>query len=181
MTPADLGAIKQRLDQLEATQTQLTQSTREIDKFGVISAMEKELVTAYSTLMDANQPLLARVKQVEQLKRYGYFDDNALRAVTDLYQATENLNEKAGVLNALRGNITPALRDQILTDLDTEVQGGNQAPRFRYTAIEALEPMAQDSAVQPWLQHLAQSDPEPKLAARAAQALGLAPERSPEK
>jgi hypothetical protein len=177
----DLGLLKQQLDELEARQTQIAQFTRDIDKYGVIDTMEKELVAAYATLMDTNQAFWARIKQVGQLKRYGYLDEKALAAVTDLYHQTGDFNEKGGVLAALKGSVTPAFRDQILTDLNAEIATGNHSARFRYHAIEALEPMLPDPAVQYWLHHLAQSDPEPKLANRAGQALGLAPPGGPRK
>ena len=173
--PAEIARINQRLDQVEATQTELARQAREFDKYGLVSAMEKDLVTAYSTLMDTNQNLMTRVRQAEKLKRSGHFDEKAAAAMTDLYRRTENLNEKAGVLTALSGTVTPELRDQILADLNQEIQGGNKSGRFRYSAIEALEPLLPDPTVRQWLGHLAQNDPEPKIAARAGQPLGLTP------
>jgi len=171
----DLVRIQQRLDELETKQTQLTQATRDIDKHGVIAGLERELGKAYSTLMDTNQPLVTRVRQADTLKRNGQFDDRAVKVMTELYGQTDNFGEKAGVLNALSGFPSPALRDLILEDLNAVVSAGYTDPRFRYTAIEALEPMAQDATVAQWLGHLAQNDPEPKLAGRAGQALGAAP------
>ena len=59
------------------------------------------------------------------------------------------------------------LRDQILVTLNDELRNGNQSPKFRYQAIEALEPMLPDPTVEEWLNYLAENDPEPKLQARA--------------
>lgn len=171
----DADRVRQRLDALESKQTQLAQYTRDLDKYGVVATMEKELVNAYSTLMDTNQSFGARLKQAEQLKRYGYFDAKALQAVTDLYHQTENFNEKGFALSALKGVVTPAMRDQIISDLSADIAAGNQSARFRYHAIEALEPLVKEPTVQQWLNHLAQSDPEPKLAGRAQQAIGINP------
>lgn len=179
--PAELARLRQRLDELDAKQAQVTQLTRDIDKYGVIAGMEKELVNAYSTLLDTNQTLAARIKQVGTLKRNGHFDKRAVGTMTDLYRQSNDFNEKGAVLSALSGSVTPELRDQILSDLNQEIQGGNKSGRFRYHAIEALEPMLPDPAVQQWLNHLAQNDPEPKIASRAGQPLGLAPARSPAK
>jgi len=173
---AGLARLRQRLDEIEGKQTQLAQATREIDKYGVIAGMEKELLAAYSTLLDTNQPLGSRIKQAGTLKRNGHFDERAVKAMTELYQQTGDLNEKGAVLSTLVGTVTPELRDQILVDLNREVQEGNKSGRFRYHAIEALEPMLPDPSVQQWLNHLAQNDPEPKIAARAGQPLGIAPQ-----
>ena len=71
--------------------------------------------------------------------------------------------------------LVPELRDQILDDLSAVVKAGYTDPRFRYTAIGALEPMVKDPEVQLWLGHLAQNDPEPKLAERAGQLIGTVP------
>jgi len=175
----ELAWIQERLDQLETKQAQLTQATRDIDKHGVIAGLERELGKAYSTLMDTNQTLVTRVRQADTLKRNGQFDDRAVKVMIELYGQTDNFGEKAGVLNALSGFPSPALRDLIIEDLNAVVSGGYTDPRFRYTAIEALEPMAQDPTVAQWLGHLAQNDPEPKLAGRAGQALGVVPPATP--
>ena len=87
----------------------------------------------------------------------------------------EDNNEKSGILYALRGTtITPEFRDQILTSLYDEVQNGNSSPKFRYTAIETLETMLPDPAVEEWLRHLGENDPEEKLRTRASRPLSLA-------
>jgi hypothetical protein len=57
---AELARLRQRLDDLDAKQAQVAQLTRDIDKYGVIAGMEKELVNAYSTLLDTNQTLEAQ-------------------------------------------------------------------------------------------------------------------------
>ena len=171
----EIVRLRQRINELEAGQAQLTQLTRDIDKNGVISGLEKELLKANSILMDTNQPVATRLRQTETLKRSGHFDERAVKVVTDLYGQTGNYMEKAGVLNALSGVLVPELRDQILDDLSAVVKAGYTDPRFRYTAIGALEPMVKDPEVQLWLGHLAQNDPEPKLAERAGQLIGTVP------
>jgi len=137
------------------------------------------VVKAYSTRMDTNQSLVTRVRQAETLKGNGQFDDRAVKVMTDLYGQTGDFGGKAGVLDALSGVASPELRDQIPADLDAVVSAGYTDPRFRNTAIEALTPMVQDPAVQPGLIHLAQNDPEPKLAGRAGQALAIPPPATP--
>ena len=171
----EMEELAKRVAQLESSQNEVIEAVNETDKYGVVAAMEKEIVRAYSTLMDAEQSAGARLKQVAQLKRYGYFDEKALQAVTDIYASTDNFNEKGWALSAMIGNVTPQFRDQILADLSAEVEAGSKSGRFRYHAIEALEPMADDPTVREWLGHLAQNDPEPKLAGRAARALGGEP------
>ncbi len=172
----EVEALRQRVEKLEGVQGQVVEAVNEADKYGVVAAMEKELVTAYSTLMDTNQSAGARLKQIGQLKRYGYFDEKALRAVTEIYFATDDFNQKGFALSAMKGSVTPQFRDQILADLNADIEAGNKSARFRYHAIEALEPMADDPTVLQWLGHLAQNDPEPKLAARAGKALEVSQE-----
>lgn len=171
----EVQALGERVAKLESSQSEVIEAVNETDKYGVVAAMEKEIVSAYTTLMDAEQSAGARLKQVAQLKRYGYFDEKALKAVTDIYASTDNFNEKGAALQAMTGSVTPEIRDQILADLSAEVEGGNQSGRFRYFAIEALEPMANNPTVREWLDHLAQNDPQAKLAARAVRALGGEP------
>jgi len=171
----EVEALRKRVAKLENTQIEVIEAVNETDKYGVVAAMEKEIVSAYTTLMDAQQSAGARLKQVAQLKRYGYFDEKALNAVTEIYAGTDDFNEKGMALQAMKGTVTPQIRDQILADLSAEFEAGNKSGRFRYYAIEALEPMADDPTVREWLNHLAQNDPQAKLAARAAQALGGEP------
>ncbi len=166
-------ALEQRLASLEEQQQELKKFNREFDQYGIVSSMEVELVNAYSTLMDTNQPTSNRLKQVGQLKRYRHFDEKALIAVADIYAQTDDFGQKGQALAAMKGTVvTPEFRNQILADLSADVQAGNQSARFRYYAIEALEPMRAEPAVQEWLTHLARNDPEAKLADRAGQALG---------
>jgi len=179
-TSFDPTSLTRRLDQLEAQQDRLAQVTRDIDKYGVVAAMETDLVDAYQTLLDENQPLKNRLKQVDKLKRYGHFDEKAAGSMMNLLAQTKDLNEKSGVLQALGGVVkTPEFRDRILVDLNADILAGNQSARYRYYAIEALEPMLPDPLVQQWLTHLAQTDPEYKLAVRAGQSVGITPPPPP--
>ncbi|MFT4691938.1 MAG: hypothetical protein ACKVHO_13580 [Verrucomicrobiia bacterium] len=174
-TATDNSELQQRIAALEAQQQAMTKFTNDFDQYGVVSSMEAELVNAYTTLMDTNQTIGARLKQVGQLKRYGYFDDKALQVVSDIYLQTDDFNEKGQALISMKGLVTPEFRDQVLTDLAAEVEAGNKSGRFRYYAIEALEPMMPDPAVREWLVHLSENDPQPKLAGRAGQALSDSP------
>ena len=170
-------ALAQRIAALEQQSQELTKFTNEFDQYGVVSSMQAELVNAYTTLMDTNKSTWERLKQVGSLKRYRYFDDKALQAVSSIYMETENFGQKGQALAAMRGMVpSPEFRNQILSDLSAETQEGNQSARFRYFAIEALEPVRDDPAVREWLTHLAQNDPEAKLANRAQQALGIEPQ-----
>jgi hypothetical protein len=176
--PAVPPAFEARLNELQVRQTTLEQATRQIDKFGVLTAMETELVSAYQTLFDDQQPLKTRLGQIETLKRFGHFDERAARAVMELSTSVESLDEKSGVLRALTGAVkTPEFRDQILVGLNADLQAGGKSVRYRYHAVEALESMMPDPLVQQWLTHLAQNDPEYKVAARAGQTVGITPPR----
>ena len=174
---ADTADLAQRIAALEQQSQELTKFTNEFDQYGVVSSLQAELVNAYTTLMDTNKSTWERLKQVGSLKRYRYFDDKALQAVSNIYMETDNFGQKGQALAAMRGMVpSPEFRNQILSDLSAETQEGNQSARFRYFAIEALEPVRDDPAVREWLTHLAQNDPEAKLANRAQQALGIQPQ-----
>lgn len=173
MAPPELHQMERKLGELEAKQAQLDQATRDLDKYGVVHAMEKELLAAYSTLLDTNQPAWARAKQADQLKRYGHFDERATRAMLDLFANAGDNNERAAALSALKGTVSPEFRDQILTALDAEIRDGNQSVKFRYSAIEALQPMLPDPAIEQWMNYLAGNDPERKIAGYAAKVVGV--------
>ena len=111
--------------------------------------------------------------QADRLKRHGMFDDAAVASMMDLFEGTEDRNELSGILYALKGVVTTTeFRDQILATMQEEIQSDNPSPKFRHTAIEALEPMLPDPAVEEWLRYLAENDPEPKLQNRAVRSLG---------
>ncbi len=171
--PPELDQVERKLSELEARQAQLDQATRDIDKYGVVNAMEKELLQAYSTLMDTNQPAWARAKQADQLKRYGHFDERATQAMKDLFTNARDNNDKAAALFSLKGSLGPEFRDQILTSLDAEIRDGNKSAKFRYSAIEALRPMLPDPAIEQWMNYLANNDPEREIAGYAGKAVGV--------
>ncbi len=163
---AELARLKQRLDELAA---------KERD-----AAKEKEMAEAHSIVTDSNQTPEARVKQAHKLKRSGQFDDQAVKAMGNLYRQTDkgNLEQRLIVLDVLGGVAPLDLRDEILVDLNREFQGealSGLSRKFRRTAIGALEPMLPDPSVQEWLNYLAKNDPDPDIAAHAGKRLGLAP------
>jgi hypothetical protein len=165
---ATVEQLKARLTELDRKQTELDQATKEIDKLGIVPAMEAEVKKARATLMDESLPVWERAKQAALLKRFGQFDAPAVEAMMKLLTKTENPNEKAGVIVALTGQVSTELRDQILLGLRNEAEGSYPSPKYRYVAIEALQPMRPDPLVEQWLAHLAQHDPEPEVQARAA-------------
>jgi hypothetical protein len=178
---ADLASLHHRLSAVEAQQTGLVQQIRGYDRYGLVSAMEKELVEAYQTVLDESQPLKVRLSQADRLKKFGHFDERAAEAVMSLFNQSENLEEKAAALQALAGAVrTPQFRDQVLASLNADLEAGYQSARYRYHAIEALEPMLPDPLVRQWLEHLARHDPEYKIATRAGQPLGITPPPPPE-
>ncbi len=164
-------ALQSRIDQLESRQEQLVEFASNSDRYGVVAKMEEDIEKAYSSLMNTNLPVGARLKQIGALKRYGQFDEQALSTVSEIYANTDDFNQKGRALTAMKGLITPEFRDQVLSDLNSDVSAGNQSAVFRYFAIEALEPMLPDPAVSEWLTYLSQNDPESKLAGRAQRAL----------
>jgi len=165
--------LETRLDDLAKKQAELEQLTKDLDKFGVIESIENELKRAYATLVDTNLPAWTRAKQADTLKRHGLFDEQAIKSMMELWNQTTDNNERSGILHALSGVAkTPEFRDQILASLNEEVRNDNPSPKFRYMAVEALQPMLPDPSVEQWLQYMAGHDPEPKLRDRAGTPLG---------
>jgi hypothetical protein len=169
---AFLKELEAQVENLSTEQGKLAELRKSIDPFGVIQATEQRIQKARTTLMDVSRSPWERAKQAELLKQYGLFDDEAVDAMRDLFSAAEDANEKAAALVALRGHVTPAMRDEILMTLGAEVEGGKQSARLTYHGIEALEPLLPDSAVEGWLLEVAETNPEPKIAQRAATSLG---------
>jgi len=167
-SPEDLRV---QLADLMERQKELEQVTGNLDKLGLIKSMEKEVQQAYDILMDESLPVWTRVKQADKLKSYGQFDAKAVKAMMNLWNGTDNTHEKAGVLHALEGMVGPELRDPILAALQDDLEQEKPSGRFRYMAIEALEPMLPDPAVEEWLNYLAENDPEPKIQGRAQKTL----------
>jgi hypothetical protein len=155
-----------------STQSELAKLKRSLDPYGVIEATENKIQNASVILMDESRSPWERAKQAELLKQYGLFDDGAVDAMRKLFATAESPNEKAAALVALRGHVTPAMRDEILTTLSTAVEEGKSGGRLTYHGIEALEPLLPDPVVESWLIDVAETDPEPKIAQRAATSLG---------
>jgi hypothetical protein len=166
LDPAGLARLKQRLDELAARDR--------------AAAKQKEFAEALAIVLDPSQAPHTRVKQAHVLKRGDNLNEQAVRALTDLYRQTDrsDLETRLIVLDALSGSTSAELRDQILVDLSQAVQGADKsglAGKFRHVAVGALAPMLPDPSVQEWLSYLARNDPNPDIAARAGKLVGLPP------
>ncbi|MFL3657880.1 MAG: hypothetical protein ACJ07L_07480, partial [Opitutales bacterium] len=106
-------------------------------------------------------------------KRYGQFDQQAVDSMWKLFSEPKGAYDQAGALMALKGHLTMDDRDDVLTALNEDMEKGYKNGRLRYRGIEAVESLLPDPTVQEWLTHLAQNDPEPKIAGRAAKSVGL--------
>lgn len=177
--PSAVKNLERQITDLSAKQQELEEFTKGIDSMGVIKATERQIKTAYAKLMDKDADTWTRVKQANLLKRYGQFDENAVTAMQTLWNEAETPKEKGAVLGTLKGHVTPEFRDEIFDTLRAEVEGGNKSGYLRYYAIEALEPLLPDPGVQEWLDYLANNDPEPKIASRAARPLGIETDPDP--
>lgn len=144
-------------------QAALERIARGIDKLGIIKAMEESVRNARSTLMDEELPDWPRIKAVDKLKALGQFNDEDIAALRQIWSESGDYNAKGGALKALSGHIDAGMRDEILLALEMEQQEGNPSPRFRASAVEALAPMMPDPEIRLWVEHIAATDPEPRV------------------
>lgn len=167
--------LEKRIEELSSQQQDIAELALSIDSLGVIETQERELVNAYNILVDEKRPAWERAKQAGLLKRYGQFDQGAVDSMWKLFSDPKKPYDQAAALLALKGLVTREHRDDVLTALNLEVENGFENGRLRYYGIEALEPLARDAEVRDWLTFIAQNDPEPKIAGRAAKMVGLPP------
>jgi DNA repair exonuclease SbcCD ATPase subunit len=172
--------VENKLNNLEKKQSELEAFTRDIDKYGIIQSKEIELAKAYKTLLDESLPIWTRVKQVDELKRYGQFDEQAIATMKNAWNEAEDNKQRAGILHALDGHVDEDMRDQILLSLAEEFENGASSPKFRYVAIDALEPMRSHPEVSQWLDYIGQNDPEQKIAQHAINTLQPPTETPPQ-
>lgn len=165
--------IQEEVAELSTFQNDLAEYTLNIDPLNVIGTTEREIETAYNILMDENQPPMERAKQAALLKRYNLFDQEAVDSMKQLFLTAEDLQQKTAALVALKGYVTPEMRDAVLDAFGADAANGYKNGRLRYHGIEALEPLLPDPEIETLLTVMAQNDPEPKIAGRAARAVGL--------
>ncbi len=169
----DVGNLEQQVDELASNQQDIAELALGIDSLGVLETQEREILNAYKILVDESKPAGQRAKQAALLKRYGQFDQQAVDSMWKLFSEPKGAYDQASALVALKGHLTLDNRDDVLAALNSDIEGGYKNGRFRYYGIEAVESLLPDPAVQEWLTHLAQNDPEPKIAGRAARSVGL--------
>lgn len=167
------GNIERQMQALESSQLEIAELALGIDSLGVLETQERELIDAYKVLLDESRPAGERVKRAGLLKRYGQFDERAVESMWNLFSEAKKPYDQAAALTALKGHVSVERRDDVIAALNTDFEDGYKNGRLRYFGIEALEPLLPDPAVQEQLAHIAQNDPEPKIAARAARAAGL--------
>ena len=171
--PAPIPVLQEQVAELTTFQEDLAEYTLNIDPLDVIGTTEREIEVAYDTLMDESLSPMERAKQAALLKRYDLFDQEAIDSMKNLFLESESASEKTAALVALKGYVSPEIRDGVLEAFSTEVAEGYKNGRFRYHGIEALEPLLPNPEVEAMLTLLAQYDPEPKIAGRAAKSVGL--------
>jgi hypothetical protein len=169
----NVQSLERQVDDLANNQQDIAELTLGIDLLGVLETQEREVMNAYEILTDVEQPAGIRAKQAALLKRYGQFDQQAVDSMWELFSNPRQTYDQASALLALTGYVTPENRDEVLTALNRDVEGGYENGRFRYYVIEALEPLLPDPEVRSWLTHLAQNDPEVKVANRAARSVRI--------
>ncbi len=165
--------LERQLEELATNQQDIAELALGIDSLGVLETQEREVLNAYKVLMNEKQPAWERAKQANLLKRYGQFDQQAIDSMWKLFSNPKKPNDQAAALLALKGHVTGENRDDVLTAMKREVEGGFENGRLRYFGIEALEPLARDPEVREWLTFIAQNDPEPKIAGLAAKSVGF--------
>ncbi|MBT3480471.1 MAG: hypothetical protein HN457_03425 [Opitutales bacterium] len=169
----NIGNLEQQVGELANNQQDIAELALGIDSLGVLETQEREILNAYKTLLDESKPVGERLKRVALLKRYGQFDQQAVDSMWKLFSEPKEAYDQAGALMALKGHLTMDDRDDVLTALNEDMEKGYKNGRLRYHGIEAVESLLPDPTVQEWLTHLAQNDPEPKIAGRAARSVGL--------
>jgi len=165
--------LEQKLDKLAANQQDIAELTLEIDSLGILATQERELIDAYKFVIDDSRKPWERAKLANQLKRYGLFDQQAVDSMWQLFERSEETEDKAAALLALKGHLTLENRDVVLASLNQDMENGYDDARLRYYGIEALEQLLPDPEIEDRLTHLAQNDPKSKIASRAAKAVGL--------
>lgn len=173
MTVPDVGNLEQQVGELASNQQNIAELALGIDSLGVLETQEREILNAYKTLLDESKPAGERVKKAALLKRYGQFDQQAVDSMWKLFSEPKGAYDQAGALMALKGHLTMDNRDGVLAALNEDMEKGYKNGRLRYYGIEAVESLLPDPVVQDWLTELAQNDPEPKIAGRAARSVGL--------
>ena len=144
-------------------QEALARIARNIDRLGIIKAMEDSVREARATLMDEDLEDWPRIRAVDKLKALGQFGEEDVVALKTIWTDSADFNAKGGALKALSGHIDAGMRDEILVTLEQELDEGNPSPRFRASAIEALAPMMPDPEIELWVEHIATGDPEPRV------------------
>lgn len=171
--PAPRGELELQIEELANGQLDLVKFTSKIDSLGVLETQERELVNAYKILIDESRPSGERVKQANLLKRYGQFDEHAVESMWKLFSEQKKPYDQAAALSALKGYVSTDRRDDVIAAINEDLTGGYKNGRLRYFGIEALEPLLPDPAVLEQLVIIAESDPEGKIAARAAKSIGM--------
>ena len=171
--PAPRGELELQIEELANGQLDLVEFTSKIDSLGVLETQERELVNAYKILIDESRPSGERVKQANLLKRYGQFDEQAVESMWKLFSEQKKPYDQAAALSALKGYVSTDRRDDVIAAINEDLTGGYKNGRLRYFGIEALEPLLPDPAVLEQLVIIAESDPEGKIAARAAKSIGM--------
>ena len=173
--PATPGiqTLERKLDELAANQQDIAELTLEIDSLRILETQERELMNAYKIVIDDSRKPWERAKLANQLKRYGLFDQQAVDSMWRLFENSENSEDRAAALHALKGSLTQENSEAVLLSLKQDVEEGYEDGRLRYYGIEALEPLMPNPEIEDWLTYLAQSDPKSKIASRAAKAVGL--------
>lgn len=165
--------IEQKVEELADSQMDLAELTLSIDSLGVLETQERELVEAYQALLDESRPAGERVKRAQLLKRYGQFDEQAVESMWKLFSEAKKPYDQAAALTALKGHISVDRLDDVVAALNQDTENGYKNGRLRYFGVEALQPLLNEPAAKEQLTFIAQNDPEPKIAARAARLVGL--------
>jgi hypothetical protein len=165
--------LQEEVAELSSFQNDLAEYALNIDPLDVIGATEREIENAYNALLDESLPAAERAKQAALLKKYNLFDEDAVASMSAMFFNANDSYEKAAALSALKGYITPEVRQGVMEAFSNDIAEGYKNGRLRYSGIEALEPLLPDPEVEAMLKVIAQNDPEVRIANRAAKSVGL--------
>ena len=167
-----LSALERQAAALTTSQSELEALKKSLDPYGVIQATGDRIEAARAKLLDPDLDPWERAKQAELLKQHRLFDDEAVAAMREILTAAEEPHATAAALVALKGYLTPGMRDEVIGIVTAANQGEKPNPRMTYHGVEALESLLPDPVVRNFMIEVAQTNPEIKVATRAAKTIG---------
>lgn len=126
---------------------------------------EAQLASLRARALDPQASLEEQVTAVRALREAELPIPDVLNALVQRAGTTTNPQERAALYDAMDGFDVPELKAPLVGALQ------DPNPVVRQRAADALSTFAADPAVQEWLKHVAQNDPDPRVQREALDAL----------